>query len=103
MSKNLHAVIGVWNMEPSKWEEQQRGLHAQIVPMVSQSPGFVAGYWMGDRPASKTYTTIVFEDEAAARRFESFVEGPEARDNQEQSGVRNESLTVVEVIAEAHR
>jgi len=103
MSKNLHAVIGVWNMEPSKWEEQQRGLHAQIVPMVSQSPGFVAGYWMGDRPASKTYTTIVFEDEAAARRFKAFVEGPEARDNQEQSGVRNESLTVVEVIAEAHR
>ncbi len=56
---------------------------------------------MADRSASKTYTTIVFEDEAAARRFESFVAGNPA--NREQVGVTMESLTTVEVIAEAHR
>jgi hypothetical protein len=101
MSKGMYAVIGVWSMEASRWDEQQRVLHEQLVPMVSQSPGFVAGYWMGDQAVSKTYTTIVLEDEAAALRFKAFVSGDEARANQEQSGVRNESLTVVEVLAEA--
>lgn len=103
MSKNLYAVVGAWEMDASRWDEQQRSLHEQIVPMVSQSPGFVAGYWMGDQVTSKTYTTILFEDEAAARRFEAFVAGDEARENQERAGVRNESLTVVEVLAEARR
>lgn len=97
----MYAVIGVWNMDPSRWDEHQRVLHEQLVPMVSQSPGFVAGYSMGDRSASKTYTTIVLEDEAAALRFKAFVSGDEVKSNQEQSGVYNESLTVVEVFAKA--
>ncbi len=78
-------------------------LHEQLVPMVSQSPGFVARYWMGDRSASKTYTTILFEEAAAAEGFKAFVSGDEARTNQEQPGVRNESLTVVKVLTEARR
>ncbi len=43
MSEGRYAVIGVWNMDASRWEEQWRVLHEQLVPMVSQSPGFVAG------------------------------------------------------------
>ncbi len=103
MSKNLYAVVGAWEMDASRWDEQQRSLHEQIVPMVSQSPGFVAGYWMGDRTASKTYSTIILEDEEAAQRFKALVEGDSARENQERFGVRNASLTVVEVLAEARR
>ena len=103
MSEGRYAVIGVWNMEASRWDEQQRVLHEQLVPMVSQSPGFVAGYWMGDRAASKTYTTIVFENEAAALGFKAFLTGDAAKSNQEQSGVHNESLIVAEVAAEARR
>ena len=103
MSAGMYAVIGVWNMEASRWDEQQRVLHEQLVPMVSQSPGFVSGYWMGDRSASKTYSSIVLEDEAAALRFKAFVGGDAPRSNQEQSGVRNESLTVVAVLGEKQR
>lgn len=103
MSKSMYAVVGVWNMEANRWEEQQRELHAQIVPMVSQSPGFVAGYWMGDRATSKTYVTIVLEGEEAAQRFKAFVESDELRANRDQFGVSNESLIVVEVFAEARR
>jgi hypothetical protein len=86
MSEGKYAVIGVWSMDASRWEEQQRVLHEQLVPMVSQSPGFVAGYWMADRSASKTYTTIVFEEVAAAEGFQAFLSGDEARTNQEQGG-----------------
>ncbi len=70
MSVGRYAVIGVWSMDASRWEEQQRVLHERLVPMVSQIPGFVAGYWMGDRSASKTFTTIVLEDEAAGRALQ---------------------------------
>ena len=69
----MYAAIGVWNMEAGNWDEQQRALHEEIVPLVRQSPGFVSGYWMADRVAGKSYTTIVFEDEAAAQRFRGFV------------------------------
>ncbi len=103
MSKNLYAVVGVWEMDASRWDEQQRSLHEQIVPMVSQTPCFVGGYWMGDQSDSKMYSTIILEDEEAAQRFKAFVEGDSARENRERFGVRNASLTVVEVLAEAHR
>lgn len=99
----MYAAVGVWNMEAGDWEEEQRGLHEEIVPMVRQIPGFVAGYWMGDQAASKTYTTIVWEDEEAAQRFKEFVLGAGRQGRQAEAGVSNESMTVVEVLAEAHR
>lgn len=99
----MYAAVGVWNMEAGSWEEQQRALHEEIVPMVRQIPGFVSGYWMGDQAAGKTYTTIVWDDEAAAKRFEEFVTGAGRQGRQGEAGVSNESMTVVEVLAEARR
>lgn len=99
----MYAAVGVWNMEAGDWEEQQRGLHEEIVPLVRQSPGFVSGYWMADRAAGKTYTTIIFEGEDAAQRFKGFVLGEEREERREEAGVGNESFVIVEVLAEAHR
>jgi hypothetical protein len=99
----MYAAIGVWNMEAGDWEEQQRALHEEIVPLVRQSPGFVSGYWMADRLASKTYTTIIFEDEEAAQGFKGFVLGEAREERREEAGVGNESFVVAEVLAEARR
>jgi heme-degrading monooxygenase HmoA len=99
--KGMYAAVGVWNMEAGSWEEQQRGLHEEIVPMVRQIPGFVSGYWMGDRSTAKTYTTIVWEDEEAAQRFKGFVLGDERQEAREGGGVINESFVIAEVHAEA--
>jgi heme-degrading monooxygenase HmoA len=99
----MYAAVGVWNMKAGDWEEQQRALHGKIVPMVRQIPGFVAGYWMGDQAAGKTYTTILWEDEEAAQRFKEFVLGTARQESQEEAGVTNESFTIVEVLAEARR
>jgi len=101
--KDMYAAVGVWNMEPGNWEEQQRAPHEEIVPLVRQSPGFVSGYWMADRAAAKTYTTIVWEDEEAAQRFKGFVLGDARQEEREEAGVGNESFVIVEVLAEAHR
>lgn len=98
----MYAVVGIWNVEPRGWEEEQlRALKDQVVPGVQQRPGFVAGYWMADQAARKTYGTFILEHEAAAQGFKAFVEGNAAA--RERSGVILESLTVAEVIAEAHR
>ncbi len=99
----MYAAVGVWNMEAGDWGEQQQALHEEIVPLVRQSPGFVAGYWMADQVAGKSYTTIVWEDEEAAQRFKQFVLGPTRQGSQEEAGVTNESFTIVEVLAEARR
>lgn len=99
----MYAAVGVWNMEAGSWEEQQRALHEEIVPMVRQIPDFVAGYWMGDQAAAKTYTTILFEDEEAAQRFKGFVLGGARQERQEEAGVGNESFVIAEVLAEARR
>ena len=99
----MYAAIGVWNMEAGNWEEQQRGLHEEIVPLVRQSPGLVGGYWMGDRAAGKTYTTIIFEGEEAAQRFKEFVLGEAREERREEVGVGNESFVIAEVLSEARR
>ena len=99
----MYAAVGVWNMEAGNWEEQQRGLHEEIVPLVRQSPGFISGYWMADRAAGKTYTTIVLEDKEAAQRFKEVVLGEEREERREEAGVGNESFVIAEVLAEAHR
>ena len=52
-------------------------LKSDIVPRVSQAPGFVAGYWYGDE--QKGNATIVFESEENANGFAEMVrsqEGP---------------------------
>jgi len=43
-------------------------LRSDIVPRVSQAPGFVAGYWYGDGQ-TKGAATIVFESEDNAQGF----------------------------------
>lgn len=98
----MYAAVGVWNMKAGDWEEQQV-LHEEIVPLAKQSPGFVAGYWMGDQTAAKTYTTILLEDKDAAQRFKEFVLGDMRQQRRDEGGVSNESFIIVEVLAEARR
>ena len=100
----MHAVVGVWDMGAGDWQEQQRALREEIVPLVREAPGFVAGYWMADRAAAKTHATIVWEDEESALRFEGFARGPAAgQGSRDEAGVGGESTTVLEVLAATHR
>ena len=59
----MHAVVvRVTINEP---EEATRGLREDVVPTVSQAPGFVAGYWT--RRDQTGLSMIVFESEDAAK------------------------------------
>jgi hypothetical protein len=47
-------------------EKATETLRNEIVPQVSQAPGFVAGYWVSLDNRSQGRGTIVFESEEAA-------------------------------------
>ncbi len=97
----MHAVVGVWARDAGQSEEQLRELRERIVPNIRRSPGFVAGYWMHDPATGKDHTLIVFETEDAARTCKAGVEQNSQR--QAAVGVHRDVLTIVEVVAEAHR
>jgi hypothetical protein len=59
----VHAVlVSVSITDP---EGAEKRLKEEIVPMVSQAPGFVAGYWTRD--GSTGFSLVAFESEEAAR------------------------------------
>lgn len=97
----MYAALGAWSMQAGNQEEQERSLHENVIPMVKTMPGFVSGHWMSDETGSKTYTLIVFENEEAAQGFASFVLGDMRQGEQAKSGIKNESMTVLRVSAEA--
>jgi hypothetical protein len=49
----------------SDTEAAEKHLHEQVVPGVSQAPGFVAGYWT--RKDNSGLAMVIFESEDAAK------------------------------------
>ena len=87
----MHAVV-----VRVRIDDVDAGLEAlrnEVVPQVSQAPGFVAGYWT--RKDDTGLSMIIFESEEAATRASETIPGsvPE--------GVTFESVEVREVAAHA--
>lgn len=59
-------------------ERAERELRERIVPMISQAPGFVAGYWLEPQDG-KGGSFVVFESEQQAN---AMVEGIRAQEAQ---------------------
>ena len=71
-------------------------LRDEIVPAVSSSPGFVAGYWVR-LSGGKGVSIAAFESEAAAQAMVDMVRGRPAVDE----SVTLDSIEVGEVVANA--
>jgi hypothetical protein len=87
----MHAVVvrvTIKDQEPA-----ERQLREQVVPRMSQSPGFVAGYWT--RKDNGGLSMILFESEDAATRASEMIPStvPEF--------VTLEGVEVREVVAQA--
>lgn len=88
----MHAVVT--RVKIADRERAEGFLSEELIPRVSQAPGFVAGYWTnvgGDRGASMT----VFESEDAAKQSMDQFDAPPA------DVVEIESMEVAEVVAHA--
>jgi hypothetical protein len=69
------ALVNVTLNDPDKAVEY---LRSDIIPRVTQAPGFVAGYWYGDGQ-TKGAATIVWDSEENAEGFAKMLreqEGP---------------------------
>ena len=62
----MHAVVAAVRVNDG--EAATRHLRENIVPQVSQAPGFVAGYWVRLEGADEGRAVMVFESEDAARQ-----------------------------------
>lgn len=97
----MYAVVAVFTMDRERDEENRRALKEEVIPITRQVPGFVSGYWTNDLAGPTSYVLTVWDTEEQARNFIQVVEA--RRPLGEQAGVGYESLTVVEVVGEAHR
>ena len=89
----MHAVVV--SVTVSDDEAARRFLRDELVPRVSQAPGFVAGYWVRLEGGDQGRSTIVFESEDAARAVADQVAAP-------REGVATiDSVNVGEVVANA--
>jgi hypothetical protein len=65
----MHAVLLVVDLSQSDREASLKNLRENVVPMVSQAPGFQSGVWLG--PASpeapEGTSVVVFETEENAK------------------------------------
>jgi heme-degrading monooxygenase HmoA len=91
----MHAVVV--RVTISDVEPAEQMLRDEIVPTVSQSPGFVAGYWTRSDDGTNGMSMVVFESEEAAQGM--------AQRLREQGtgnpGVTLDSAEVREVVANA--
>ena len=87
----MHAVV--LNLTITDVEAADRALHEELVPRVSQAPGFVSGYWT--TKGASALSVFVFEtEEAAARMSEQAAAGVPY-------GVALNGVEVREVVAHA--
>jgi hypothetical protein len=87
----MHAVVV--NLTITDPEAAEMALHEQLVPRVSQAPGFITGYWTAK--GGSALSIFIFETEEAANRMsELAVAGVP-------DGVALDAIDVREVLAHA--
>jgi hypothetical protein len=87
----MHAVVV--KVAIGDLEAAEGALREQVVPRVSQAPGFVTGYWT--RKGDTGLSIVVFESEEAAEDI-----GEQVR-SMAPNGVTIEDVEVREVVAHA--
>ncbi len=90
----MHAVVV--RVSISSPDTARKTLEEQVVPQVSQAPGFVAGYWTWSGDQSNGLSMIVFESAEGAQGA-----GERIRDLAPPEGVTIDSTEVREVVASA--
>lgn len=69
----MHAVVTRVTIQDQ--EAAEKTLREEVVPRVSQAPGFVAGYWVR-LSEDKGTSVVAFESEEAARAAADRIEPP---------------------------
>ena len=92
----MHAVFVTVSIEPGTIEESRNRLKSEVVPRVSQAPGFVAGYWTDSTEGTAGRSCLIFDSESTAQRAVEMV-----KNTPRPEGVTLQSVEANEVIASA--
>ena len=60
-------VVRVELSEGPTIEQARQMLETQVIPMVKQSPGFAAGFWLAPPAGHDGLSFLIYEDEQSAR------------------------------------
>ena len=89
----MHAVVA--DVTVHDFEPARQSLKERIVPMVSGSPGFVSGVWLGPTDG-KGHSVVVFQSEEDAQRMVDALRSSPAN-----PAVTLDSVEIREVVASA--
>jgi hypothetical protein len=92
----MYARIIRAQVPPEHFAQVLAATKAGNVPMVTQLPGFKAGYWSGDKQTGKLTTFVVFENEEGIRAAEAGL--AQMRPVREQFGIHLESVDNLELL-----
>jgi heme-degrading monooxygenase HmoA len=90
----MHAVVVQVTIHD--FDRARETLTSEIVPQVSQAPGFVTGYWLRSED-NRGLSVIVLESEEAAQAVKQMIESNAPNND----AVSLESAEVREVVAHA--
>jgi Transposase, Mutator family len=92
----VHANVVFVNIDATQADPARRGLHNQVIPRVSQTPGYVAGYWL-EPLDGKGISVTLWESEQAARKAAGLIQPPSSPT----TGVKVDRIETREVIGQA--
>jgi hypothetical protein len=92
----VHAVVVRVTIDD--FDSAVQDLREQVVPRVSQAPGFVAGYWTRSQDGSNGMAMVVFDSERSANTATEMIR---AAASAEGGGVTLEGVEVREVVEHA--
>jgi hypothetical protein len=92
----MYARIVRAQVPPEHFDQVLAATKERNVPMVTQFPGFKAGYWAADRHAGIVATVVLLDSEEGIRAAEAGME--QMRPLMEQFGVRLDSVENLQVL-----
>lgn len=90
----MHAVVGKVSIQAGREDESLEFLKTNVLPMVKQAPGLVAGYWLAPQGGHGFGITLFESEEAARGAAEMAQKGPRP------DYVTFDSIDVQEVVAQ---
>lgn len=90
----MYAVVGKVSIQTGHEDESREFLKTNVLPMVKQAPGIIAGYWLAPLDGHGFGITIYESEEAARGAAEMAQKGPRP------DYVTWDSIDVQEVIAQ---
>ena len=92
----VHANVVFVNVDASQADPARRGLQEHVIPRISQTAGFVAGYWL-EPVDGKGIAVTLWESEQTAREAAGLIQP----DSSPTTGVKLDRIETREVIGQA--